>query len=94
MDRGLQRTRQEVLWTARRANLLVEGLDLLEATGAQLRVGGAVLEVTGETKPCGRMDQEAAGLRNTLVPGWRGGVTCRVLTGGLIRVGDDAEMVT
>ena len=34
------------------------------------------------------MDEEAEGLRETLIPDWRGGVGCRVLQGGEIAVGD------
>src|SRR5262250_1256950 len=37
-------------WLTRRANLLVEGLETPRS--GRLRVGEAVLEVTGETKPC------------------------------------------
>ena len=44
-------------WTARRANLFVEGVDLQETTGQQFRIGEVVLEVTGETTPCSRMDE-------------------------------------
>jgi MOSC domain-containing protein YiiM len=75
-------------WTLRRANLLVAGIALPRAEGARLRVGGAVLEVTGECDPCRVMDLQRPGLRAALTPGWRGGATCRVLTGALLRLGD------
>jgi MOSC domain-containing protein YiiM len=84
----------EVPWTARRANLLVEGLELAETKGARLQVGETLLEITGETAPCGRMDQAARGLREKLEPAWRGGVTCRVLADGIVRVGDGVEMLS
>jgi MOSC domain-containing protein YiiM len=79
-------------WTTRRANLLVEGLDLEETTGKVLRVGPVRLEISAETDPCERMDEQAEGLRSRLEPHWRGGVSCRVLTGGRIRPGDAAEL--
>lgn len=79
-------------WTSRRANLLVEGLLLPTVAGARLRVGTVELLVTGETEPCSRMDAVASGLRNALTPNWRGGVTCRVLHGGEIAVGDIMTM--
>jgi MOSC domain-containing protein YiiM len=56
-------------------------------------IGDLILEVTGETKPCFRMEEASPGLRNALNSGWRGGVTCRVLQGGQIRVGDRASLL-
>ena len=82
-------------WTCRRANLLVEGLRLPRAKGAVITVGGMVtLEVTGETVPCGRMDEVAPGLLKALFPDWRGGVTCRVMDGGRIEMGDGVEVAS
>jgi len=78
----------ELPWTTRWANLLVEGVDLEATTGRRLRIGDALLEVTGETDPCARMDEQRPGLRAALEPAWRGGATCRVLSGGTVRTGD------
>lgn len=78
----------DVDWTTRRANVLVEGLDLNETTGKQLNIGDVVLEITGETTPCPRMEEAQAGLQDALASDWRAGVTCVVHTGGEIRVGD------
>lgn len=75
-------------WTTRRANLLVEGIRLPRARGAILAVGPVRLEVTYPTQPCRRMEEVHPGLLKALHPEWRGGVTCRVLTEGRIRVGD------
>ena len=75
-------------WLARRANLLVDGLDLRASTGAILRLGDDIeLLVTGELDPCARMDAAAPGLKAALRDDWRGGVTCRVQRGGLLTVG-------
>lgn len=79
-------------WTVRRANILVEGFDTPRAEGALLTVGKAVLEVTGECEPCSRMDEAHPGLREALEKVWRGGVTCRVLRGGPVAVGDSASV--
>ena len=58
--------------SARRANILVTGLDdLVEATGRVLRVGGARIQVTGEPRPCGLMDAAHQGLRAAMEVGWR-----------------------
>src|SRR5512143_2745741 len=35
-------------WTLRRGNLFVEGVELRDSGGAQLRIGGALLQITGE----------------------------------------------
>lgn len=75
-------------WTERRANLLVQGLLLPAGRGSLLRIADVRLEVTGETTPCARMDEVALGLRRALASGRFGGVTCRVLTGGDIALGD------
>lgn len=75
-------------WTTRRANLLVEGMRLPRARGAILAVGPVRLEVTYPTQPCRRMEEAHPGLLKALHPEWRGGVTCRVLTEGTVRIGD------
>lgn len=78
----------EIPWTTRRANLLVEGVVLQESTGAILEIGPARLQVTGELDPCSRMDEQFQGLTEALRPHWRGGVTCAVLAGGHVALGD------
>lgn len=82
----------ELPWTTRRANLLVEGVGLCETVGATIQIGDVTLEVTGETDPCERMEEASLGLRAALTPGWRGGVCCRVVAGGAIRVGDPVTL--
>jgi MOSC domain-containing protein YiiM len=80
-------------WTTRRANLIVADVDLRNTQGAAIRVGEVVLEVTGELGPCQRMEEACAGLRKALTPEWRGGVTCRVVAGGAIRIGDPVTLL-
>ena len=76
-------------WQERRANLLVDNLDLPQMPGVHLRIGAKVLlEVTRETDPCERMEALARGLRAALSIDWRGGVCTRVIEGGAIVVGD------
>jgi len=75
-------------WTARRANLLLEGIALPRGKGARLRVGEVLLEVTGVTWPCRRMDEVHAGLLKALAHDARGGVTCTVGGDGEINLGD------
>lgn len=81
-------------WTARRANLLTRGVILPRARGARLRIGGLLLEVTGQTYPCRRMEEVKPGLLKALAPEWRGGLTCMVLEGAAIRIGDTIEILS
>lgn len=81
-------------WLARRANLLVEGVDLPRARGSVMRIGEVELEVRYPTQPCRRMDEAHQGLLKALHPDWRGGATCRVLCGGRLRIGDPATVTT
>ncbi len=83
----------DIPWPARRANLCVAGVDLEPIPGRQLSVGAAVLEITGETDPCYRMDQARAGLQAALRPDARGGVRCRVVRGGRIKIGDAVTLL-
>lgn len=77
----------ELPWHSRRANLLVDELPLFRQAGAKIQLGDAVLEITGETDPCERMEAIQPGLFDALKPLWRGGVTCRVISGGAIHTG-------
>ena len=78
--------------SARRANILVTGLDdLVEATGRVLRGGAARIQVTGETQPCGLMDAAHQGLRAAMEVGWRGGVHGIVLNDADLAVGDEVS---
>lgn len=83
---------QELPWTVRRANLLVEGISLAGATGSVIRIGDVALEITGETDPCARMDETAPGLMAALTAHWRGGVCCRVTQEGDVTVGTQATL--
>jgi MOSC domain-containing protein YiiM len=69
---------------------LVEGF-AMPLEGQLLAIGQAVLEVTQETQPCSVMEAAHRGLRRALKPEWRGGVCCRVVKGGWIRIGDAVD---
>lgn len=79
-------------WTARRANLFVEGLDLHGKVGYELRIGEVVLTISGETIPCKVMEEAKPGLMSALKPQWRGGVTCRVTRPGDVAVGSEVAL--
>ena len=75
-------------WTTRRANILVEGMDLGSTLGKTILIGDVQLRVEGETHPCGLMDTYFEGLCQALVPECRGGVHARVLGTGSVSLGD------
>lgn len=83
----------DLVWTLRRANVLIEGVDLGTLIGRTIAIGDGRYRVHGETKPCGLMDQQHNGLRAALVPAMRGGVHAEVLTAGTIRGGDRVSVV-
>ncbi len=84
---------EDLPWTARRANLLIEGVELPRALGGVVKIGPVVLEITYPTTPCKRMDEAREGLMRALYPEWRGGVTCRVLDGGRVAIGDPVAVL-
>ena len=83
-------------WHVRRANLCIRGFCFQKADiGKKLLLGNEViLEITSETTPCERMDAIHAGLRDVLAVDMRGGVSCRVLQGGNIALGDTVAFTT
>ncbi|HYL65044.1 MAG TPA: MOSC domain-containing protein [Candidatus Methylomirabilis sp.] len=73
-----------------RENITTEGLNVNGLhVGESLRVGEALLEVTMPCTPCGRMEEIRVGLRKEIRG--RRGMLCRVVEGGVIRLGDGIE---
>lgn len=72
---------------ALRRNLVVSGINLAALRNQRVRVGEAVLEITGPCHPCSRME-EAIGPGGHAAMRGHGGMTARVIEGGAIRVGD------
>jgi MOSC domain-containing protein YiiM len=76
---------------ATRRNLTVDAGEIPTSPGARLVIGDVELEVVRVSAPCRLLDDfvgpgAAAALRR------RAGSTCRVLTSGTIRVGDDVRL--
>ena len=74
--------------SARRADLMVSGVDLERSRDRLMNVGSCLLRIGGEVKPCERMDDAYRGLRAVMGPQWGGGAWAEVLRGGDIVVGD------
>ena len=70
-----------------RRNVVVAGINLLALKERRFRLGGAVLETTGECHPCSRMEETLGPGGYNAVRG-RGGLTARVVGGGEIGLGD------
>ena len=76
---------------ARRANLILSGIDLENTRGRILLVGACRLRIAGETRPCEQMEEAAAGLQAAMRARWGGGAFAEVLDGGVITVGDSVK---
>lgn len=81
---GLEAVQPEQL----RRNILISGLPLLALKDRRFQIGEVVLEGTGECHPCSRMEEEFGEGGYNAVRG-HGGLTARVIRGGVIRVGDE-----
>jgi MOSC domain-containing protein YiiM len=79
--------------SARRANVMLRGVDLENSRGRLLRIGGCVVRIYNETRPCERMEEAQRGLRTALGTRWRGGVYGEIVEGGVIRLGEVASYV-
>lgn len=82
----------EIPWLVRRANFLIEGVDLSATLGHLVSIGPVQIRIHGETRPCGIMESQQAGLRDALKPKLRGGVHGEVLIGGVVHVGDPVRV--
>jgi MOSC domain-containing protein YiiM len=73
-----------------RENVTTSGLNVNGLLlGERLRIGRALVEVTGVCTPCDQLERIRPGLRRELYG--RRGMLCRVIEGGLIRRGDSIE---
>jgi MOSC domain-containing protein YiiM len=84
----MDRVGAELDTSARRANLVIDSLDLFDSRGKTLRVGSALLRVWGETRPCERMEEALPSLKAAMRERWGGGAYGEVVEGGEISVGD------
>ena len=75
-----------------RRNLVVTGINLLALKDKQFRVGSALLEYTGLCHPCSAMEITFGPGGYNAVRG-HGGITARILEGGVITLGDEVKMV-
>ena len=71
-----------------RRNIVTEDVPLNHLVGRRFRIGGAVLEGKRLCEPCVHLEElTVPGARQALVH--RGGLRADIVSGGLIRVGDE-----
>ena len=75
-----------------RRNTVISGLDFDLDSGVQIKVGNALLEITGPCLPCERME-ENFGEGGRLAMANAGGLTARILDSGPIALGDEVEVI-
>lgn len=77
-----------------RRNLVVSGINLLAFKSQQFQIGEEViLEMTGLCHPCTKMEKNLGAGGYNAMRG-HGGITARVVRGGLIKVGDQIKLAT
>lgn len=74
-----------------RRNVVVAGINVWALRGLRFRLGELLLEGTGPCAPCSRME-ESLGPGGYHAMRGHGGITARVLAGGLLRVGDPVRV--
>lgn len=65
-----------------RRNIAISGINLFSLKGRRFRLGQAILETTGWCQPCAKLE-ERLGLGTFQAMRGHGGITARVLQGGL-----------
>jgi MOSC domain-containing protein YiiM len=78
----------ELLWR----NFVTQGINLNALKGWRIRVGGALLDISGECAPCSQMETNLGPGGYNAVRG-RGGLTARIIIGGEVGIGDQIDRV-
>jgi len=74
-----------------RRNIVVKGINLRALIGQQFTIGEALLETTGYCHPCQQMEENLGKGGYNAMRG-HGGITCRVLKEGKIKIGDKVSV--
>lgn len=75
-----------------RRNIAVTGINLLALKGKRFALGSAVLEYTGLCHPCSQLETRFGPGGYNAVRG-HGGITARIVTSGIIRIGDKVQAI-
>lgn len=74
-----------------RRNLVVSGINLHALRHQRFRIGGVLMEASALCHPCSRMEQ-ALGEGGVAAMLGHGGLCCRILSDGVMAVGDRVEV--
>jgi len=76
-----------------RRNIAIEGINILSLIDKEFYLGTALLAGTGNCHPCSKMEENLGyGGYNAMVG--HGGITAKVITGAIIRIGDFVKLKT
>ena len=73
-----------------RRNIVTSGINLMALKDRRFRIGGAVLQTSGDCAPCSRMEETLGPGGYNAVRG-HGGICARVVQGGEVKVGDELQ---
>jgi MOSC domain-containing protein YiiM len=82
--------KSEVSADGLRRNLLISGINLYALRDRKFRIGAILLEGSGLCDPCSRME-EVLGAGGYNAMRGHGGITARILEGGVLKVGESLQ---
>lgn len=75
-----------------RRNIVVKGINLLSLKDKTFKIGEATFKMTGLCEPCSRMEKNLGTGGYNAMRG-HGGITARIIHGGIIRIGDNLSVL-
>lgn len=75
-----------------RRNIVVSGINLLAFNDTTFQIGEVILKMTGYCHPCSRMEENLGSGGYNAMRG-HGGITCMVMRGGKIKIGDEVSPI-
>ncbi len=73
-----------------RRNLVIKGFDLMSVRTSRFLIGEVILEGTGDCRPCELMNKKLGPGGMDIMFG-KGGITAKIIKGGIIRTGEEIK---